>query len=102
LGKWLVLVEALRGAGVGQSILDEVALFACGGKQEVDSLSGAAELVDAFSELLVAGNVGCNSPVVDFLHTICEDLVVGAVPSEDDEQPLGEGLCGGVFIIVNS
>jgi len=102
LSEWLVLVKALRGAGAGQSILDKVALYSCGGECEVDSLSGTAELVDAFSELSVAGNVSCNPPVIDFLHTVHEDLVMGAVSLEDGEEPLGEGLCGGIFVVINS
>ena len=102
MSKRLVLVEALGGAGAGQSVLDEVALFACGGEGEVNSLPGAAELVDAFGELSVAGDVGCNPPVVDFFCAIRKDLVMGAVSLEDGEEPLREGLRRGVFIVVNS
>jgi len=101
LGKRLILVEALRGAGAGQPILDKVALLMCRGEGEVDSLTGAAELVDSFGELLVVGDVGCNPPVVDFFCAICKDLVMGAVSSEDGEEPLGEGLRGGVLVVIN-
>ena len=40
MGERFVLVEALGGAGVGQSVLGEVALFACGSEGEVDPFSG--------------------------------------------------------------
>ena len=101
LGKQLILVEALRGVGVGQLILDKVALLACRGKGEVDPLLGMAQLVDAFSKLPVAGDVSYDPPVVDFLCTVSEDLVVGAVSLEDEKEPLGEGLCGGILVVVN-
>jgi len=72
LGEWLVLVEALGSAGVGQSVLGKVALLTCRGEGEVDPLPGAAELVDAFGELPVSSNVGCDPPVIDFFRTVCE------------------------------
>ena len=101
MGERLILVKALRGTGVGQSVLDEIALLACGGKGKVDSLMCAAKLIDAFSELLVASDVSCDPPIVNIFCAICEDLVVGAVSLEDGEEPFEEGLCRGVFVIVN-
>ena len=50
----------------------------------------------------MAGNVGRDSPVINFLSAIGKDLVMGAVAMEEDEEPLGKGLQGGVFVIINS
>ena len=102
MGEGLVFKEGFRGMGVSQSVLDEVAFFLGRGKRKVDSLVGATQLIDAFSELLVTGDVCCHSPVINFLSAIGKCLEMGTVAMEKDKEPLREGLWWGVFIVVDS